>query len=214
MDVLPVGLDTREFAAVERRLKPGEPVRVLSVGRLVEIKGHENVLRAVGQLREQGRSVQLDLVGEGPLRGRLEAVVEELGLKDVVVFHGARTSVEVRELMAAAHLFVMASIQVEGDREGQGLVLQEAQASGLPVVATNHGALPEGMASERSGFLVPEGDVGELARRLGWLMDRPHLWGEMGANGRRFVEGKYEGSRLSGELVNIYERAMDSFLKT
>jgi colanic acid/amylovoran biosynthesis glycosyltransferase len=184
------------------------------VGRLVEIKGHENVLRAVGQLREQGRSVQLDLVGVGPLRGRLEAVVEELGLKVVVVFHGARTSVEVRELMAAAHLFVMASIQVEGDREGKGLVLQEAQASGLPVVATNHGALPEGMASERSGFLVPEGDVGELARRLGWLMDRPHLWGEMGANGRRFVEGKYEGSRLSGELVNIYERAMDSFLKT
>src|SRR5438093_810798 len=81
---LPVGLDPAEFPFHERTSKPGEAVRVLTVARLTEIKGHEYVIRAVAKLRERNPAVRYDIVGEGPLRMKLGELVGRLGLQDVV----------------------------------------------------------------------------------------------------------------------------------
>jgi colanic acid/amylovoran biosynthesis glycosyltransferase len=209
--VLSMGLNLAEFPFRERRSPESEPVRIITVARLVEIKGHESVLRAMARLREKHPRFHYDIVGHGPLRHKLESLVNELSLQSVVTLHGARDGAFIRSLMAAAHIAVLASVNIEGDAEGQGLFLQEAQACGLPVVATQHGALPEGLVPDQSGFLVPERDVEALAARLEFLVAHPEAWPQMGRAGRAFVERRYDIQRLNKELVKLYGETVLGF---
>lgn len=205
--MLPMGLDLATFPFRERARRGNEPVRLLTVARLVEIKGHEFALRAVAKVRKQGLALRYDIVGEGPLRRKLKRLIAELGLKDVVTLHGACEGSFVRGLLQSAHLALLASVSVEGDQEGQGLFLQEAQASGLPVIATQHGALPEGLLPGESGFLVPEADVDALAERLHFLASHPDLWPAIGRKGRVFVQGRYDIRDLNHQLTGLYVEA-------
>jgi colanic acid/amylovoran biosynthesis glycosyltransferase len=211
LTVLPVGLDPGEFAFRERRGQSSGPVRLLTVARLVEIKGLEFVLRALAALRGSGRELHYDVVGDGPLRQKLTALADELGLSDVVTFHGARNESEVREHFVRADIFVLTSVSIEGDAEGQGLVLQEAQACGLPVIATRHGAFPEGIAVENLAWLVPERDVKALAARLAQLTDARGEWPAMGRAGRAFVEQRYNIRALNARLVDTYREVITRF---
>jgi colanic acid/amylovoran biosynthesis glycosyltransferase len=211
LHLLPVGLDLGAFPFEARTRHGNEPVRLITVARLVEIKGHEFVLRALARVRAQHPEIRYDLIGDGPLRKKLEALVVELGLQDAVTFHGAREGAFVRDLMKSAHLALLGSVNIEGDAEGQGLFLQEAQACGLPVVATQHGALPEGMLPGKSGFLVPERDVDALARQLEALLAHPETWPEMGSRGRTFVEKQYDIHQLNERLVELYRKITIAF---
>lgn len=208
---LPVGLGPGQFQFRERTAARGETVRILSVGRLVEIKGHEYLIRAIAQLRESHPALHCDIVGDGPLRGKLAKLIQELKLQDAVTLHGALGGPAVQELFARAHLFVLPSVSIEGDAEGQGLALQEAQACGLPVVATQHGALPEGLVAGESGFLVPERDAAALAARLKLLIEAHRSWPEMGRTGRKFVESRYDIRHLNRTLLEIYTEARDTY---
>jgi len=208
---LPVGLDLDAFPFQRRTRRVGEPVRMLTVARLVEIKGHEFVIRAVARARRRHPELHYDIVGDGPLRKELDALIEELDLGDVVTLHGALDDAFIRDLMARAHLAIQASVNVEGDQEGQGLFLQEAQACGLPVLATLHGALAEGLVPGQSGFLVPERDVAALAGRLEFLLENPELWPEFGECGRQFVARRYDIRVLNEQLVQLYRDAAAGF---
>jgi colanic acid/amylovoran biosynthesis glycosyltransferase len=210
LTVLPVGFSPAEFPFRERTWTTGQPLRLLTVARLVEIKGHEFALRALARLRPTLPHLRYDIVGDGPLRQRLTTLAYDLGLQDVVEFHGARCESEVREHFARAHIFVLTSVNVDGDAEGQGLVLQEAQACGLPVIATRHGAFPEGIAPANMGWLVPERDVEALAAKLAQLCDAPGEWPAMGRAGRAFVEQRYDIRALNARLVDIYREAIAS----
>jgi colanic acid/amylovoran biosynthesis glycosyltransferase len=208
---LPVGLDLEAFPFHERIWNPGEPLRLITVARLVEIKGLEFALRAVARVRESYPELHYDIIGEGPLRNKLEGLLAELSLQEVVTLHGARDSAMIRGLISAAHLALLTSVSVEGDAEGQGLFLQEAQACGLPVVATQHGALPEGLAPGQSGFLVPEGDVEALSERLLFLTQHHDLWPGMGRAGRSFVEARYDIRKLNRELLDLYAAVIEGY---
>jgi colanic acid/amylovoran biosynthesis glycosyltransferase len=208
---LAVGLDLGQFAFHERTLTPNEATRVLSVGRLVEIKGHEYLICAMARLRSTNPEVRCDIVGDGPLRGKLVQLITELGLQDVVKLHGALDGPAVQQLLAKAHLFVLPSVSIEGDAEGQGLALQEAQACGLPVIATRHGALPEGLIDGESGFLVPERDAGALADQLQALIVARDRWPQMGRAGRKFVEASYDIHALNRKLLDIYTEARAAY---
>jgi colanic acid/amylovoran biosynthesis glycosyltransferase len=209
---LPMGVDLRHFPFHEHVPHAGEPVRILTVGRLVEKKGLEYAIRAVARARERYAHLLYDIVGEGPLRASLEALIVELGVGDAVTLHGAKSGEYVREMMAQAHLFVMPSVTAsDGDMEGQGLALQEAQASGLPVLATDHNGFSESIAPGRSGFLVPERDATQMAARLVYLLERPELWPEMGHAGRRHVEENYDMSNLNRRLVELYMEAREIY---
>jgi colanic acid/amylovoran biosynthesis glycosyltransferase len=211
LHTIPVGLHPDQFPFQARTCRAGEPVRVLTVARLVEIKGHEYAIQAFAKAREHHPEIRYDIIGEGPLRPQLEQLIRRLGVEGVATLHGPRDGTAVRRMMAAAHLFVLASVSVQGDQEGQGLALQEAQASGLPVIATQHGAFPEGLVPGRSGFLVPERDVGALAERLTYLVGHPEVWPEMGRQGRRHVEARYDICQLNDQLVRLYERVMADY---
>lgn len=208
---IPVGLDPAVFTFHERHRKPEEPVRILMVGRLVEIKGHEYCIRAVAKLRERHPVVRLEIVGEGPLRKPLEELAAKLKLQQIVTFHGACDCITVSRLMTESHLFVLASVCIEGDQEGQGLVLQEAQGCGLPVIATKSGGLPEGILPGQSGFLVPERDVDALAARLAYLIEHPEILPLMGRKGRELVEKCYDIGKLNRQLVELYAKTIANY---
>ena len=207
--LLPVGLNLDDFPFYERKWTLGEPIRLLSIARLTPIKGHEYILRALALLRTRNRVVHFDIAGDGPLRKSLESLASELGLADSVVFHGSCAAEQARALLRKAHLFILGSVSIEGDQEGQGLVLQEAQACGIPVLATAHGALPEGMVNERSGVLFQERDPEALADKLDSLIQRASEWQGMGRAGRQFVQENYDIRELNRKLLDLYHEVIE-----
>ena len=105
----------------------------------------------------------------------------------------------------ASHGFILAGVVTEsGEEEGQAVVLAEAQASGLPVIATAVGGLPESMRAGKSGLLVPPRNPEALASAIEWLVEHPEECLQMGYAGRVFVEGKFDLEKLNNQLVDIY----------
>lgn len=208
---LPMGLDPAQFSFRERTFAQDEMVRILVVARLTPIKGIGVAIDAVSQLRSRYAKVQLEIVGDGPLRGELEQRARKLGLESAVRFHGALSGKALEQLRDAAHIFLHLSLTVDGDQEGQGVVLQEAQAAGLPVVATRHGAFPEGVLDGKSALLVAERDSDAAADALLFLIQNPQTWPEMGRTGRAFVEENYNIRRLTCELIELYHQVITNF---
>jgi colanic acid/amylovoran biosynthesis glycosyltransferase len=207
---LPVGLHPDEFPFQERTLTPGDPIRILSIGRLVPVKGHRFAINAFRQVLQKHPNTRYEIVGDGPERSTLEIAIKEMGLSAKVILHGALAGKTLKQIMEQAHVFLFPSVSTEGDAEGQGLALQEAQAAGLPVIATHHGALPEGMLPEKSGFLVPENDVAALADRLSYLVEHPEIWPMLGRNGREFVSARYDIRQLNRQLAGLYAKAIQT----
>jgi len=210
MEVLPVGLDTQQYQFQERQLLPGQSIRILTVGRLVEKKGIEYSIRAVHQLLTKHPNVEYNIIGEGPLKTSLEKLIYELGIESRVKLLGSMTQEEVRNFYANSHIFILASVTASnGDKEGQGLVLQEAQCMGIPVISTIHNGIPDGVLDGQSGFLVPERDVDSLTSKLTYLVEHPDVWPQMGKTGHEFVKRKYDIKQLTLDLLHIYSSAIE-----
>jgi colanic acid/amylovoran biosynthesis glycosyltransferase len=209
---LPVGLDTSLYP-FQTRKAPLErsSLKLLTVARLVEKKGIEYSIKAVARVIAKYPIVEYNIVGDGPLRGQLQDLIAEYQLQDSVHLLGWKTKEEVQELYGQAHIFILASITAaNNDREGQGLVLQEAQAMGLPVVATLHNGFPDSVIQGKSAFLVPEKDVNALADRLFYLIEHPGNWASMGRIGRKYVEENFDINNLNHQLVDIYKKSQMS----
>lgn len=185
-----LGIDLNHFAYAERR---GETMKGLMVGRMVEKKGMVYGLEAFARLRKARPDAELALIGDGPLRDSLETKASELGLGASVRFLGAVDAAGVQAAMQAADFFMAPSVETaSGDRESGTLVVKEACATGLPVVATLHGGIPEIVDDEVTGYLVPERDVDALAERLITLAKDPALRLRLGREGRRKMEREYD----------------------
>jgi colanic acid/amylovoran biosynthesis glycosyltransferase len=206
---LPVGLDPRDYPYAERRMTPAREIRLLTVARLVECKGLAYAIRAFAPLARRWQTLCYDIVGDGPLRLGLEQLVREMGLSGRVRFLGWQSQEQVRQLYGRADLFVLPSVtSSDGQQEAQGLVLLEAQASGLPVVATHIGGIPESVVEGQSGFLVPERHAEALAERLTYLLEHPEIWTAMGRAGRSYVESHFDLNKLNDRLVGLYDRLL------
>ena len=201
LDLLPVGLDLDRFAVSERRYHPAQTLRLVTVGRLVSCKGIDIIIDAVAQLTLRGIDLHLDIIGDGPERVHLEQRTRRDGIARKVTFHGAKLREELIELLREAHLFVLASTGAEG----QGLVLQEAQAMGLPVIASRCGGIPEGVVDGETGLLFPEGDSRALADCIVKLRESHNRWPRLGRSGRELVERRFNIESLNDRLVEIYE---------
>jgi colanic acid/amylovoran biosynthesis glycosyltransferase len=180
-------------------------LEILSIARLVPKKGIEDGLRAVAELAKRGRDVAYTIVGDGPLRGRLEQRARELDVGRLVNFTGARPANEIPQFLGAADVLLAPSVTAgDGDAEGTPVAILEAQAAGIPVVSTLHAGIPEIVEDSRSGFLVAEGDVPALTEKLAELSDNPSLRATMGIAGRAIVMGKHDIRVLNQELARIY----------
>lgn len=203
---LPMGVEVARFPLPERSAAPGERFELFTVARLVEVKGIEYALRALAILNREGKPWRYRIAGDGPLRPALEVLARELGLGTKVEFLGALAQEELRPLYAQAQVFVLPGVvSREGDEEGQSVVLLEAQASGLPVIASRVGGMPETMLDGVSGLLVPPRDPEALAAALRQLAGDPDRCRRMGLAGRRHVEQHFDLAPLHDQLVDLYQ---------
>jgi glycosyltransferase involved in cell wall biosynthesis len=170
-------------------------LRVLFVGRLVEVKSLDTLIEALGML--PSADVRLVVCGEGPLRGRLERLAEDAGTASQVTFVGERR--DVPALMAAADVLVLPSRQ-----EGLSNALLEAMAAGLPVVASRVGGNVELVSDGRTGFLFPAGDPQSLARALLTLQAEPTLRARLGQQARAWVDERFSVDRMVSDLHRLY----------
>lgn len=182
-------------------------IKALSCGRLVEKKGIEFAIRAVGELPSNVQLV-LEIIGDGPLRAALEDLVLQLNLQDRVNFLGAQTHEAVLKHIKDADIFLLPCVTAgNGDREGIPVVLLEAQAAGVPVISTVHTGIPEGVLHNESGFLVPERDVHAIALRLRELAEDQQERIRMGRQGRRFIRERYNSLSELPKMEEVLKEA-------
>lgn len=205
VEVIENGIDLSRYgpaddrAALRRRLGL-EPDRryVTMVARFHPVKDHAMLLHAFAQAAAVRSDVDLLLVGDGPLRGELESLVDRLGIGGRVRFLGVRS--DVADILRAVDVFALTSVS-----EAASLTLLEAMASRLPVVVTAVGGNPEIVRDGVEGLLVPRGDAAAAAAAFLRLLDDPAA-ARMGEAGRARVEERYQLSRTIDAYGRLYRR--------
>ncbi|MEB3222815.1 MAG: glycosyltransferase [Candidatus Sericytochromatia bacterium] len=205
-----LGLDPTRYPYRVRRPGPG-PVRLLVAGSFREKKGLAYALEAFGRVaaRRPGQ-VALTVIGDGPLREALVGIPRAHGVEPWVRWLGYQPhAVFLAEALAAHVLLAPSVVASDGDTEGGAPVtLLEAQATGLPVLATWHADVPEVTRPGASAWLVPERSVEALEERLEWLLANPGAWAEMGRAGRAHVEAAFDSRRLGRALETHYDEVL------
>ena len=182
------------------------PPLLVTVAALRPYKGLSVLLRACARLRDRGRRLRCDVVGEGPLREELEALLERLDLEEVVRLRGAVPQHRVPEILARGTLFVLPSVvQRDGQMEGIPVALMEAMSAGLPVVSTRLSGIPELVEDGEHGLLVEPGDPGALADAIGRLLDEPERARAMGRAGRAKVERDFSLTGCTAALLEALD---------
>lgn len=185
--ILPMGCCLDKFNTREDKTKNaenGEKKTVLFVGRLAEKKGVAYLISAMEKVE-----AKLVIVGDGPLRSDLMQQTEELKLQDKVTFLGAKSHEELPAIYASADMLVVPSVTAKDkDKEGFGLVILEAMAAGVPIVASDSGGITEIIRDEYNGLLVKERDSEGLAKGINRLLEDAELREYLTKNMRETAE--------------------------
>ena len=192
--VIPLGVDLERFASGRRVL---DGTIVGNVARLADQKGHRTLLAAAPLVLEHRPDLRFAIAGDGELRHELELLAAPLG--DRVVFLGARD--DIPDVLASLSVFAYPS-----RFEGLCLAVIEAQAAGVPVVATPVGGIRETVVDGETGFLVPVGDAESLAERICFCLDHPEEARRVAEEARRRVREHYSEQRMVAETLALYDR--------
>ncbi len=207
--VSPSGADQRLFYGAD----PGcsSPLFV-AVGRFVAKKGPLQTIHAFAAMRQslpkaEALTTKLVMVGDGPLLVRAQKLVEELGLGTAVSLPGQADREEVAHLLRRARCFVQHSLlALDGDSEGSPVAVLEAMLSGLPIVSTRHGGIPEVVQESVSGFLVDEGDVHAMAMAMVRIAQDPVQAAQMGAAGKKRVSTQFTVRHHLSQVSELVQR--------
>jgi colanic acid/amylovoran biosynthesis glycosyltransferase len=199
-----IGVDCRRItprAAAEER-----PI-ILHVARLVEVKGTVHLLRAFAKLGHG--QAELLIIGAGPLAKPLAAEAAALGIAARVRFLGPQPQQAVLDWMRKAAMLVLPSVRTGTGRiEGLGMVVLEAAASGVPVIGSDIGGIPEAIIDGETGFLAPERDHEALALRMAQLLNDPDLRRRMGAAARALMERRFDLVAQTRTLETLYDEVL------
>jgi colanic acid/amylovoran biosynthesis glycosyltransferase len=199
--VIHCGVDPDEF--VPRRTDVEDEFRLVTVARLTQVKGHGVLLQGLRLLRGRDLSVRLTVIGDGPKRAELEQLARDLGVESMIAFTGAVGREDVHGHYAAADAFCLPSFA-----EGVPIVLMEAMAMELPVVATDVMGVRELVESETNGLLVRPGRPDTLAGALERLIADPNLCRSLGSAGRETVQATFDIRRSAAEIHSAFEELL------
>jgi glycosyltransferase involved in cell wall biosynthesis len=200
LQVVPLGVDTELFTPAEHRVRN----RIIAIASAdVPLKGVSHLLHAVARLRVE-RDLELQLVAKLEPNGPTEKLIAELGISDIVHSSSGLTDAELAALLSSAELACIPSLY-----EGFSLPAVEAMASGTPIVASRAGALPKVVGPDgECARLVNPGNVDDLTRVMGELLDSPLELRRLGAAGRRRAVDVFSWESVAAQTVSVYERAM------
>jgi colanic acid/amylovoran biosynthesis glycosyltransferase len=175
------GLNLAEFGHANFS---SDPPLIVAIGRLIVKKGFANLIRACALLVDRGKSFRCEIFGDGPLENQLRAQIEELGLQEFVQLPGPKPQHELRARLADASVFVLPSVpEPQGGMDNLPTVIMEAMATGLPVVSTRIGGIPEMVIDNQTGFLVQPEDAVALAGTIEEVTNERSLGRKLGQAG-------------------------------
>ena len=208
--IVPQGTDLSRYKYNPKEYCPKEKLRILSVGRLSSDKGHRYAIEAARKLVEKGISLEFRIIGKGPELSILQEYINELELSSNVFIEVGLSEEELIKRYAGCHIFILASLK---DNEGyheetQGVVIQEAQASGALVVCTDVGGIPECVVDGENAFLVKERSAESIARKVEWILQNHHQWGKWQLSARKHVEKYYDINAVGKTISRVYSQVI------
>jgi colanic acid/amylovoran biosynthesis glycosyltransferase len=203
------GIPLESYPPMERTAPEDGAWVFVQACRLVEKKGLATTLEAFARFHRHHPQSWLIIAGEGPMKTKAADMTRTLGIHAVVEFRGFLSQPELAQLFAKSHIFLHPSETTkDGNVEGVPNSMLEAMATGLPVVATRHGGIPEAVTHERDGLLVPEKDADALYEAIVRMTSEPGLWQAYGTAAAKAVREKFEQSRSIEQLEAIYDEAL------
>ena len=200
------GIPLHEFSFVPREFPRDGRWQILQACRLIEKKGVGSAIRAFAVFARQFPNSEFIIAGKGPLQPDLEVLARQLGVAGKVHFCGFLSQPDLRKLYALSHIFIHPSeTQPDQDQEGVPNSVLEAMATGLPVIATRHGGIPEAVTENVNGFLSDEHDTESLGRSMVALANAPELYERFSAAARQVVAENFDQEMTIRELEQIYE---------
>lgn len=213
--VLP-GVDSERFSPrppqpeLVRKFGLQGKLTILSVGRLVERKGHSMVLRALARIRHSIPPFQYLIVGEGPEQAAIVALASELGLSEQVILAGKAKDQQLADIYNLSDLFVLANRVIDGDLEGFGMVFLEANAAGKAVLGGRTGGTSEAVVDGSTGMLVDPESIEEIAGALQLLLTNADLRQRLGNAGLHRARTEFcwplQARRLREVCLNVLLR--------
>jgi len=183
----------------------------MMVGRMVEKKGFEYALEAVKILKEQGYSYAIDLYGDGILKPKLQEKVKKWDIGHLVHFYGHKPIETIRNEYQKHSLLLVPSVTAsDGDQEGIPNTLLEGMASGIPVVATSHSAIPEVVVHQQTGLLAKEKDASSLAGMMEKMREAAVDVSSIRTNAREHIEQHYSIDRMVTQVEDLYKKVIAS----
>lgn len=200
--VVPMGIEIPE-SAIADEMADRRTDHFVTVGRLVACKGVDRVLHAFAHVRESHPNATLSIVGDGPEKPALESLAAHLDLGDSVSFTGAVSSAEALEQIRGAGVMVHHAVDEDGGPEAFGLVVTEAMAAGLPVIASRCGGLPDQVRDGVTGILVDQNDISATAEAMTGLIEDPLRARVLGEAGRARAAECFSSARLAREVEAV-----------
>ncbi|WJE45262.1 glycosyltransferase [Peribacillus frigoritolerans] len=203
--VLYGGLNLDLYPYVQRSLPKEGEIRILSVARLVEKKGFLTLLKAFQRIHQEYPRTTLHIIGTGKDEEKIRVFIDENQLNERVFLRGPMDSIQISNELRDSHLFCLASETGEdGDVEGIPNALKEAMASGLPVISTFHGGIPELVEHKKTGYLVPEKDDLKLAQGIKYFLSHPRVWKRYTRSARQVIDENFDLNKQIIEQQRLY----------
>jgi glycosyltransferase involved in cell wall biosynthesis len=207
LEIIPFGVDTNIFKP-NNVSKEKKIIQILSIGYLIERKGFEYLIKSVREVLKIYDNVKLKIVGTGPLENQIKNQIKELKLAGNIELVGNVSDEELLDLYNSSDIFVLPSIvDSQGNTEGLGVVLLEAMACKLPVIASNIGGIPDIVHDNVNGILVPQKDVFELSKAINKMINSEEFRKSMAINGYDMVKVHFSWEQIAKDYIEIYKEA-------
>jgi len=211
IEIIPMGFDPEVFTPLDSRNIPG-PKRektLLYVGRLIDWKGVDSLIKALPLVQRRFPETRLLLIGDGPQRAELMGLCRDLGIEESVKFMGEIPQDLLPEYYSSAQAFVLPSIVNEkGETEGLGLVLLEAMACGTPVIGSDVGGIPDIIKNGNTGLLAKPRDPEDLADKIMTVMADKKLAEELSSRASRYITENFSWDSIADRFLKLYQRTL------
>jgi len=202
------GVDTAKFPVLDIL---NTPPNFLAVGRFVEKKAPQSVVKAFKAVAEKFPDAKLWMVGQGPLFEETKTLVTQLGLEQSITLTGVLKTDQIKELMQQTRIFVQHSVTAKnGDKEGTPVTILEAGSSGLAIVSTLHTGIKEAVLNNETGYLVPEYDIDGMAASMIKLADDVNLASELGIKEAAHIRKNYDINDRIKTITTLLQQAIQN----
>ena len=207
INVVPIGFDPKRFKGSPRELPESENIKLITVGRLVQLKGQIYMIKALSKLKQKDYNISYTIVGSGNYENTLKTETENLGLTDHIYFEGSKTQEEIKTYLQKSNLFILPSTYDDnnGRKEAFGLVSLEAQATGLPVIGFISGGFPDTIIEGKTGFAVENRNIEQLADKIEHLISHPSIYLKMSKAAINHAQ-KFDHQKTTQQYLDLYQK--------